>query len=145
MARVDRLYHVTASVNRQSIQEHGLDWTRMGATSGIAGSMAPEQEGIFLARDKEEAAWFAAFQRVKPVDVWEVDMTGLEHPHEEVDGFLLYKGRIARERLELVDVRIPTGDETRSLPDAEWDKAPSRHESFFQKLSKAERRRLSGS
>ena len=57
---MDRLYHVTASVNRQSIQKHGLDWTRMGATSGIAGSMVPEQKGIFLTEGKDEAEWFAA-------------------------------------------------------------------------------------
>ena len=55
---MDRLYHVTASVNRQSIQKHGLDWTRMGATSRIAGSTVPEQKGIFLTEGKDEAEWF---------------------------------------------------------------------------------------
>ena len=113
----------------------------MDATCGIAGSMSPEQEGIFLAESREEAARFAAWGQVRPVDVWEVDMTGLERPHDEVDGFLLYRGRIACERLQLVDVRIPAEEGSASLAPAEWDKAPDRHESFFQKLSKAERRR----
>jgi hypothetical protein len=140
---VSRLYHVTASVNRESIQRHGLDWARMGATCGIAGSLVAEEDGIFLARDAAEAEWFGAFGQVRPVDIWEIDMTGLEEPQEEVDGSLLYRGRIPADRLTLVDVRVPAGDVTRALPRGEWAKAPQLHESVFQKLSKAKRRRLS--
>ena len=41
------LYHVTSVLNRESIAQHGLDWRRMGAARGIAGSRAPvdSQEG----------------------------------------------------------------------------------------------------
>jgi hypothetical protein len=41
------LFHVTAARNRDSIQSHGLDWTRMSGR-GIAGSRAPELEAVFL-------------------------------------------------------------------------------------------------
>jgi hypothetical protein len=46
-----RLFHVSSAANRKSILAHGLDWTRMGAARGIAGSTTPEQEGVFLCRD----------------------------------------------------------------------------------------------
>ena len=35
-----RLFHVSSALNRESILAHGLDWTRMGAAPGIAGSPA---------------------------------------------------------------------------------------------------------
>ena len=38
------LFHVTSAANRESIRSHGLDWTRMGAARGIAGSMTPALE-----------------------------------------------------------------------------------------------------
>ena len=44
------LFHVTSALNRDSILAHGLDWTRMGAAPGIAGSLTPEEEGMFLCR-----------------------------------------------------------------------------------------------
>jgi len=47
-----RLFHVSSAANRKSILAHGLDWTRMGAARGIAGSTTPEQEGVFLCRDE---------------------------------------------------------------------------------------------
>ena len=49
------LFHVTSALNRDSILAHGLDWTRMGAAPGIAGSLTPEEEGVFLCRDEFEA------------------------------------------------------------------------------------------
>ncbi len=53
-----RLCHVTSALNRGSILAHGLDWTRMGAAPGIAGSLVPEKEGVFLCRDEFEADFF---------------------------------------------------------------------------------------
>jgi len=44
-------------VNRESILAHGLDWTRMGAAPGIAGSPVPEDDGVFLCRDEFEAGF----------------------------------------------------------------------------------------
>ena len=51
---MSRLFHVTSSLNRESIQAHGLDWRRMGAARGIAGSSAPEQAGCFLCLNEFE-------------------------------------------------------------------------------------------
>jgi len=41
-----RLFHVSSVANRDSILAYGLDWTRMGAAPGIAGSLAPEADGF---------------------------------------------------------------------------------------------------
>ncbi|QBJ95485.1 hypothetical protein ERC79_05560 [Rhodococcus sp. ABRD24] len=66
-------YHVTSALNRTSIQRFGLDWRRMGAAPGIAGSRLPEQEGCFLAADEFERDWFVRMNSTGgPVDVWEV-------------------------------------------------------------------------
>lgn len=46
-------FHVSSSHNRASIGAHGLDWDRMGAAPGIAGSPVPEQEGCFLVESPE--------------------------------------------------------------------------------------------
>jgi len=66
-------FHVTSVLNRDSIRTHGLDWSRMGVASGIAGSSYPEAEGIFLARDVHEADWFVGLNNTGgSVDVWQV-------------------------------------------------------------------------
>ena len=52
-APVARYFHVSSSLNRESIREHGLDWARMGAAWGMAGSREPEVEGNFLCREYE--------------------------------------------------------------------------------------------
>jgi hypothetical protein len=96
------LYHVSASVNRESILAHGLDSARMGAAHGIAGSHWPEEEGAFLARDLSEARWFAGFRAVSPVDVWSVDVSGLR-VEVHADGFLLCRTPIPADRLRLVE------------------------------------------
>ncbi len=49
----------------------------MGAARGIAGSMAPEEKGVFLCRDEFEARFFIGMNNTGgPVDVWAV--TGIE-------------------------------------------------------------------
>ena len=64
------LFHVTSALNRDSILAHGLDWTRMGAAPGIAGSLTPEEEGVFLCRDGFEADFFVRINNPGgPVDV----------------------------------------------------------------------------
>lgn len=55
---MSRLFHVSAAANRDSILAHGLDWTRMGAAPGIAGSTAPEEDGVFLCADEFEVRFF---------------------------------------------------------------------------------------
>ncbi len=79
-----RLFHVSSVANRESILAHGLDWTRMGAARGIAGSTTAEQEGVFLCRDEFEAGFIVRMNNTGgPVDVWMV--TGIE-ADELVDG-----------------------------------------------------------
>ena len=115
------LYHVTSSLNRASIAEHGLDWRRAPAEQGIAGSADPEVEGVFLARDPEEADWFVSMakrrverglRRDLGIDMWEVTLDHdldphLEDPHPDlpylvIDGFLCWERPIPAAHLRLV-------------------------------------------
>ena len=43
-----RAFHVTSSRNRESVRLVGLDWERMAASPGIAGSLVPVVAGVFL-------------------------------------------------------------------------------------------------
>jgi hypothetical protein len=105
-------FHVTSAHNRESIRRHGLDWRRMLDDPGIAGSVGPEAERVFLARDPEEAEWFVEMGRRHhtAIDVWEVtllDDFDLEEPptdgpYEEIDGFLCTTEPIPAERLRLL-------------------------------------------
>ena len=66
-------HHVTSVLNRESMARHGLDWRRMGAAPGIAGSPTPEVDGCFLAGDVDTADYFVRMNNTGgPVDVWEV-------------------------------------------------------------------------
>jgi hypothetical protein len=67
-------FHVTSSKNRRSIEEHGLDWTRMREARGIAGSDIPEQEGIFVCHSEVEAEFFLMSNNGDgPLDLWAVE------------------------------------------------------------------------
>src|ERR1700730_17121550 len=67
------LFHVSSAANRETDRAHGLDWNRMGAARGIAGSMTPEENGVFLCRDEFEARFFTDLNNTGgPVDVWVV-------------------------------------------------------------------------
>jgi hypothetical protein len=96
------MYHVTSSLNRASIEEHGLDVARMGSASGIAGSHAPEVNGCFLCVDMHDVEWFARMNNTGgSVDVWEVDVDELALV--ETDGYLYYPGSIPPSRLRLIE------------------------------------------
>jgi hypothetical protein len=106
-------FHVTSTRNRESILEHGLDWTRMGDQPGIAGSEAAEGARVFLSRDMEEAEWFVSMSAShhRSVDIWEVTLPDEfdvwdEIPpaptYGEMDGFLFTTQPIPRDRLRLV-------------------------------------------
>ena len=72
--RGEPMFHVSSVRNRESIAEHGLDWSRMGASRGIAGSDRPELAGVFLCRDSTEVEFFLRLNNtLGPVDVWRVD------------------------------------------------------------------------
>jgi hypothetical protein len=67
------LFHVSSAANRDSILAHGLDWTRMGAAPGIAGSTAPEAHGVFLCDGDFEVQFFTQMNNTGgPVDVWAI-------------------------------------------------------------------------
>src|SRR5437588_13046288 len=82
----------------------------MGAARGIAGSVRPEVEGIFLEGSLDGAWWFANFPAQREplmlVDVWEV-----QGPLELVDdpagsGYSFFPGAIRPERLLLVEADL---------------------------------------
>jgi hypothetical protein len=69
---VNTWFHVSSAANRESIRIHGLDWTRMSAARGIAGSGTPEAEGIFCADDSDVGFSVRMNNTGGPVDVWAV-------------------------------------------------------------------------
>jgi hypothetical protein len=83
-------FHVSSSLNRASIERHGLDWRLMGAAPGIAGSRGPEEQGIFLVTDAWDVEWFAQMGLEAghaSIDVWRVSLpsnmelsNGAEYP-----------------------------------------------------------------
>jgi hypothetical protein len=87
---VSRFFHVSSSRNRESIQAHGLDCSRMGAARGIAGSTTPEQDGCFLCLDEFEMEWFvnSINNTGGSVDVWEVAGVAENELVEAMGGFL---------------------------------------------------------
>jgi hypothetical protein len=98
------LFHVSSAANRESIRSHGLDWTRMGPARGIAGSMTPEENGVFLCRDEFEARFFIDLNSTGgPVDVWVV--TGVEESGLVTggSGFCYFPAPISPAQVTLAD------------------------------------------
>ena len=84
----ERFFHVTSSLNRESIGENGLDWDRMGDAWGIAGSRAPEQAGSFVCEDDGQVEWFVRMNNTGgPVDVWAVSGVDRVELHESPEGY----------------------------------------------------------
>jgi hypothetical protein len=96
------MFHASDSRNRGSIREHGLDWRRMGSASDIAGSPAPEVEGVFFTATLDEARFFVRLRPALAVDVWEVDVTGVT-VNEGCDGWWVSRTPIPADQLRLVD------------------------------------------
>ncbi|WP_338887500.1 hypothetical protein [Rhodococcus sovatensis] len=95
-------FHVTSVANRESIQMHGLDYRKMGAARGIAGSRRAEQKGCFLSSDPGERDWFVRMNNTGgPVDVWEV--SGVEDNELTVspEGFYYRPGIVPVDRIRL--------------------------------------------
>jgi hypothetical protein len=109
------LFHVSSSLNRASIAEHGLDSRRMGGTPGIAGSRVAELDGIFLALDPEESDWFVWMGKPRhpSLDVWEVTLdqdfepyqvhTRSDLPCELINGHLCWMEPIPPAQLRLLE------------------------------------------
>ncbi|MGV9946983.1 hypothetical protein [Rhodococcus aetherivorans] len=101
-------YHVTSTLNRTSIARYGLDWNRMGAARGIAGSLRPEQPGCFLCASEWERDWFVRMNNTDgPVDVWEVHGVEAEDLIESPEGSYYFPGVIPRNRVRLVLQDVP--------------------------------------
>jgi hypothetical protein len=98
-----RAYHVTSSLNRASIADHGLDWERMGIACGIAGSPVPETEGVFLCRDEFEADWFVRINNTGgPVDVWMIEGIDRESLIDNGSGYAYVRHKIPAPNLTLL-------------------------------------------
>jgi hypothetical protein len=97
------LAHATASANRASILQWGLDWKRMGIAPGIAGSSRYELDAVFLDHI-ETISFFTGMSRL-PCDVWEVDARGLWL--EEFEGWIIHKQPISPDRLRLSKTDLP--------------------------------------
>jgi len=102
------LFHVTSVLNRESILEHGLDWTRMALASGIAGSRRPEVEGVFLCCGEWEVDWFIKLNNTGgPVDVWAVEGVDEAELIETPNGHSYLPMKIASTQLALVRKDVP--------------------------------------
>jgi hypothetical protein len=101
---VDTWFHVSSVANRESIRVHGLDWTRMGAARGIAGSTVPEADGVFLCRDEFTASFFVRINNTgDPVDVWAVSGIDEEQMLDNGSGFFYFPGRISAGQVALIE------------------------------------------
>lgn len=104
LPRLTTAWHVTSSVNRQSILEHGLDWRRMGEAGGVASGViyrGPEMEAVFLLEAADQADFFIGFGTHPRFDVWQVDVDGLVI-EPGPDGWVIHHQPIPPERLRLV-------------------------------------------
>ena len=108
---VARLFHVSSVKNRDSIMEYGLDWSRMSASSGIAGSRHPEEEGCFMCLTRDDCDFFIYINNTGGrVDVWAVD--GIDELELTVtgQGFSYFPGEISPKSLTLVERDLDRGD-----------------------------------
>ncbi|MFE5591409.1 hypothetical protein [Streptomyces sp. NPDC056549] len=97
------LFHVSSILNRRSIAQHGLDWARMSAAPGIAGSSRPEVEGIFVCRGEEEADFFLQINNTDgPVDLWSVHGIDEASLLDNGNGFVYLPDRIPAAQVRLV-------------------------------------------
>jgi transposase-like protein len=104
------LNHVSAASNRESIRRHGLDWRRMGAVPGVAGSKVPELAAVFLGQHPGDIEFFTRMAR-RPCDAWAVRADGL-WVENEPSGWLMISQPVPPDRLRLIasDI-VPARDE----------------------------------
>ena len=112
------LFHVSPAVNRESILSQGLDVSRMGLATGIAGSLEPEKDGVHLVERLDLALWYASFPQHAAVDIWEARVDGLLLV--ELNGEWLCRDLIPPDRLSLVEAATaPKDAATRLEQDAQ--------------------------
>lgn len=96
-------FHVSSALNRDLIAQHGLDWTRMGAARGIAGSTRPEVAGVFICRHDGDVQFFLRMNNTGgPVDLWSVDGVDEALLIDNGSGFFYLPDRIPVARIRLV-------------------------------------------
>jgi hypothetical protein len=94
--------HVSSSANRESIAQHGLDWTRMGSVPGIAGSPRPEVAGCFLCDDEAHEQFFVRINNTGgPVDVWEISGVTEDEMLKDGNGFRYLPRKVPPQRVRL--------------------------------------------
>jgi hypothetical protein len=98
------MLHITAVANRESVRRHGLDWRRMGAAAGIAGSTRPELPAVFVCDEIEDISFFLNIART-PADVWAIDVAGM-WVESGPDGWWIISRPIGPERLTLVQRNV---------------------------------------
>lgn len=102
-----RFFHVTSSLNRESIKTNGLDSSLMSASPGIAGSRSPEAEGVFLAVE-EDVEWFTRMNNTGgSVDVWAVEGVEPEDLVPNGSGYYYLPRSVPPHRLSLVASDLP--------------------------------------
>jgi len=111
LRNVPRFFHVTSNKNRESIEQYGLDWTRMTAARGIAGSSAPEEAGIFVCFGEHEADFFVMGNNTGgPVVVWAIEGIDLSELVESDDGFSYLPRPIPPTQLRIHRADVAPGD-----------------------------------
>ena len=104
---MDRIFHLSSVLNRDSIRQHGFDWDRMGAAPGIAGSRRPEAAGCFLMHEWE-IEWFLMLNNTGgPLDVWRVDGVDQDLLEPSPNGYWYLPERIPASQLTLVRSDVP--------------------------------------
>jgi hypothetical protein len=89
------MYHVSSVANRASIELNGLDWRLMKFAPGIAGSLRPEVDGVFLCIYRDEADWFVDLNNTgDEVDVWAVEGITRDQLIDNGRGYFYYPGTI---------------------------------------------------
>ncbi len=96
------MFHASEAANRSSISVRGLDWRRMGAAPGIAGSLTPETDGIYFTATLDEARFFVHLRSDLMVDVRAIEIDGLP-VEQQPDGWWVCRVPIAPERLRRVE------------------------------------------
>lgn len=80
----------------------------MGAARGIAGSTAPEADGVFLCQDEFHAEFFVRMNNTGgPVDVWAVSGTFEVKMIDNGSGFFYFPGRIPAGQVTLAEWPSP--------------------------------------
>ena len=75
----------------------------MGAARGIAGSVRPEVDGVFVCRDEFEAEFFIGFDATElPVDVWVVEGVDESDLVQSTEGFEYLPASIPAARVSLL-------------------------------------------